>query len=93
MSVEEFAENMMDRKFLQELADHLKPEDWGGRNRAVLHNRLRRLMGLSKTPRAQTGKGVYTPQENDLIDRTIKAFRLVNLPWSQGRRTNVRHVE
>ena len=92
MSVEEFAENMMDPKFLPELADDLKPEDWGGRNRTVLHKRLRRLMGLFKNPRAQTGKGVYTPQENDLIDRTVKAFRLVILPWTKGPRTNVRHV-
>ena len=92
MSVEEFAENMMDRKFLHELADDLKPEDWGGRNRPVLHNRLRRLMGLSRNPRAQTGKGVYSSQENDLIDRTVKAFRLVTLPRGKGRPTNVRHV-
>ena len=92
MSAEEFAENMMDRKFLHELADDLKPEDWGGRNRAVLHGRLRRLIGLSKNPRAQTGKGVYTPQENDLIDRTVKAFQLVRSPGLKGHGTNVRHV-
>jgi len=77
MSAEEFAENMMDRIFLPELAGDLKPEDWGGRTPSVLHRRLRRLLGLSNNPPAQTGKGVYTPQENNLIDRTIKAFQLV----------------
>lgn len=77
MSAEDFAKNLMDRKFLRELAPDLKSEDWGGRQTAVLNNRLRRLVGLSKNPRAQSGKGVYTPQENDIIDRTVKAFQRV----------------
>lgn len=77
MSVEDFAKSLIDRKFLRELAPDLKSEDWGGRQTAVLHNRLRRLVGLSKNPRAQSKKGVYTPQENDIIDRTVKSFQRV----------------
>jgi len=76
MSTEDFAEKVMSRNFLRELDPDLKPEYWGGRRTAALKNRLRRLISLSENPR-ETGKGVYTPQENDIVDRTVKAFQRV----------------
>jgi hypothetical protein len=57
----------------------LRLESWPGRNTYVLLRRIKRIYGVfnkarKKDESCQTTKGVYSPQENAIIDSAVKVF-------------------
>ena len=53
-----------------------KDEDWDGRPRCDLVRRVRSLVGVqSKVVKSR--KGLYSPEECDIVIREVNRFRLV----------------